>query len=93
MKKSSSASAAAAACEHMHDWFYGNQQGGYVSMGVINEKEVYGVPAGICYSFPCNIVNGEWRIVEGLEINKFSREKMDKNVKELLAERKMALGF
>jgi malate/lactate dehydrogenase len=58
MKKSSAASAAAAACEAMHDWWFGNQQGGWVSMGVILTKETYGVPAGICYSFPCNVVNG-----------------------------------
>jgi len=60
MKKSSAASAAAAACEHMHDWWYGNQQGGWVSMGVILEEPAYGIEAGICYSMPCNVVNGEW---------------------------------
>lgn len=60
MKKSSAASAAAAACEHMHDWWFGNQQGGYVSMGVISEQEHYGIPAGVCYSFPCNVVDGKW---------------------------------
>ena len=93
MKKSSAASAAAAACEHMHDWWFGNQQGGWVSMGVIADKEHYGIPAGICYSFPCNVVDGEWKIVDGLDINDFSRGKMDANAKELLGERKMALGF
>ena len=93
MKKSSAASAAAAACEHMHDWWYGNQRGGYVSMGVISDKEHYGIPPGVCYSFPCNVVDGQWRIVEGLDINSFSRQRMDKNHKELLDERKMALGF
>jgi malate dehydrogenase len=60
MKKSSAASAAAAACEHMHDWWFGNQQGGYVSMGVIPETSHYGIDTGICYSYPCNVVNGEW---------------------------------
>lgn len=92
MKKSSAASAAAAACEHVHDWWYGNQEGGWVSMGVILEKETYGIPAGICYSMPCNIVNGKWEIVQGLHIDEFSRGKMDKNATELLGERKMALG-
>jgi len=43
MKKSSAASAAAAACEHMHDWWNGNQRGGWVSMGVIPEKSHYGI--------------------------------------------------
>jgi len=92
MKKSSAASAAAAACEHVHDWWYGNQEGGWVSMGVILEKETYGIAPGICYSMPVNIVDGKWEIVKGLSINEFSRGKMDKNEKELLEERKMALG-
>ena len=93
MGKSSAASAAAAACEHMHDWWFGNQKGGWVSMGVISEKEHYGIAPGICYSFPCNVVNGEWKVVEGLSINDFSRKKMDENKQELLEERQMALGF
>jgi len=79
MKKSSAASAAAAACEHMHDWWYGNQTGGYASMGVIPEESHYGIATGICYSYPCQIVKGEWKIVDGLEINDFSREKMIKS--------------
>jgi len=66
MKKSSAASAAAAACEHMHDWWFGNQMGGWVSMAVISEKEHYGIAPGVCYSFPCNVTDGEWTIVEGL---------------------------
>ena len=92
MKKSSAASAAAAACEHMHDWWNGNQKGGWVSMGVIPDESHYGIQTGICYSFPCQVVNGEWKIVDGLDINQFSREKMTKNEQELLEERKMALG-
>lgn len=93
MKKSSAASAAAAACDHMHDWWFGNQKGGIVSMGVITESSPYGINTGICYSYPCNVVDGEWKIVEGLAINDFSRDKIKKNEKELLDERKMALGF
>ena len=53
-------------------------------MGVILEKETYGVPAGLCFSFPCNVVNGECKIVERLTINEFSRAKIDENIKELL---------
>lgn len=56
-------------------------------MAVISVKEHYGIPAGICYSFPCNVVDGQWQIVDGLHINEFSRKKMDANVKELLSER------
>lgn len=92
MKKSSAASAAAAACDAMHDWWYGNQMGGIVSMGVIPEKSFYGVQTGLCFSFPCQVIDGEWKIVEGLEINQFSKDKIKKNEKELLEERKMALG-
>ena len=69
---SSSASSAAAVCEHMHDWWYGNLEGGWVSMGVILEKEMYGVPSDICFSMPCNVQDGKWRIVEDLQIDKFS---------------------
>jgi len=93
MKKSSAASAAAAACEHCHDWWYGNQMGGIVSMGVIPTESHYGIDSGICYSYPCNVdSNGDWKIIDGLEINGFSQERMKKNEKELLDERKMALG-
>ena len=93
MKKSSAASAAAAACEHVHDWWFGNQKGGIVSMGVIPSEPHYGIDTGICYSYPCNVDhNGEWKIVDGLEINQFSADRMKKNEKELQDERKMALG-
>ena len=69
--KSSAASAAAAACEHMHDWWFGNQRGGLVSMGVIVEKATsYGVDTDLCYSYPVNIdKNGEWTIVDNLKLN------------------------
>lgn len=92
MKKSSAASAAAAACEHMHDWWVGNSQGGWVSMGVIPSESHYGIDTDICFSYPCNCVNGEWQIVDGLDINDFSKDKMKKNEAELISERKMALG-
>jgi malate dehydrogenase len=90
--KSSAASAANAACDHVHDWFYGTRPGCHVSMGVMSDGNKYGAPEGIVYSFPCQIVNGEWKIVEGIPINDFSRALMDKTGKELLDERKMALN-
>jgi malate/lactate dehydrogenase len=83
MDKSSAASAAAAACDHMHDWWFGNQLGGWVSMGVIVEGGKYGVDGDLCFSYPCNVRNGEWEIVEGLEINEFSRSKIEASMKEL----------
>lgn len=95
MGKSSAASAANAACDHVHDLWYGTtEEKGYASMGVISDGNTYGVPEGIMYSFPCMIApGGKWAVVDGLKINDFSREKMDKTAKELLEERKMALGF
>ena len=94
MGKSSAASAANAACDHVHDWWYGTKPGQWVSMGVISDGNTYGAPAGIMYSFPVTIApGGKWTIVNGLSVNDFSRAKMDKTGKELLDERKMALGF
>lgn len=93
MKKSSAASAANAACDHMHDWYNGSVSGRWVSMAVTSDGNQYGVPEGIMYSFPCEVENGKWKIVNGLSIDQFSRDKMDKTAKELLEERKMALGF
>ena len=93
MNKSSCASAAAAICEHMHDWWFGNQLGGWVSMGVIVEGGKYGIDEDLCFGYPCNVdANGEWQIVEGLEINDFQREKINATMNELIEERKMALG-
>lgn len=94
MGKSSAASAANAACDHVHDWWYGTKPGQYVSMGVISDGNKYGAPEGINFSFPLEILpGGQWRIVDGYQINEFSRDKLDKTGKELLEERKMALGF
>ena len=91
MGKSSAASAAASICEHMHDWWFGNQMGGIVSMGVIKEGGAYGVDGDLCFSYPCNVKDGEWQIVEGLEINEFSQAKIKATEAELLEERQMAL--
>ena len=94
MGKSSAASAANAACDHIHDLWYGTKPGRYASMGVISDGNSYGVPEGIMYSFPTEIApGGKWKIVDGLKINDFSKDRMEKTAKELLEERKMALGF
>lgn len=61
--KSSSFSAANAACDHVHDWWFGTQDGKVVSMAVISDGNTYGVPEGLMYSFPLLIdSNGEWSI-------------------------------
>jgi len=55
MGKSSAASAASAACDHVHDWWFGTKPGVAVSMGVISDNNAYGVPEGINFSFPVEI--------------------------------------
>ena len=85
---SSAASAANAALDHMRDWVRGSKQGDYVSMAVHSDGE-YGVRAGLYYSFPCVCSGGEYQIVEGLECNDFSREKMLATEQELAEERKV----
>jgi len=93
MGKSSAVSAANAACDHVHDWWNGTKPGTWVNMGVIADDNTYGIPAGINYSYPLEIeAGGKWKIVNGLAINDFSRALMDKTAKELVDERKMALG-
>jgi malate dehydrogenase len=82
---SSAASAANAAIDHMHDWWLGSK-GEWVTMGVVSDGS-YGIPAGVIYGFPCTTENGEYKIVQGLEIDPFSREKMNATLKELEEER------
>jgi len=91
-KLSSAMSAAKAICDHMKNWWLGTPEGEFVSMGVISDG-AYGIPSGITYSYPLTIKNGVWKIVEGLQINNFSREKMDLSAKELTEERDVALSF
>ena len=93
MKKSSAASAANAACDHMHDWWVGTKPGEFVSMGVISDGNSYGVASGINYSFPVTCKNGEWAIVDKIPRCEFSQKKMKVTEEELLEERKMALNI
>jgi malate dehydrogenase len=80
---SSAASAANAAIDHVHDWVNGTE---WTSSSVVSDGS-YGVPAGLISSFPCRAVNGEWEIIQGVEINEFSRGKIDASVAELGEER------
>lgn len=90
---SSAASAANATIEHLRDWVHGTS-GQWVSMAVPSNGE-YGVPEGLISSFPCTADGGEHRIVEGLEIDAFSRARIDASVRELAEEREAtrALGL
>ncbi len=83
---SSAASAANAAINHMRDWALGTPEGDWTSMGVYSDGS-YGIDAGLIYSFPCVCKDGDWQIVQGLEISEFSREKMKATEKELAEER------
>ncbi|WP_449279690.1 malate dehydrogenase [Leucobacter sp. GX0328] len=84
---SSVASAANAAIEHMRDWVRGTgEAGGRTSAAVVSRGE-YGVPEGLISSFPVRSEGGEWRIVEGLPVDGFSRARIDASVAELVAER------
>ncbi len=83
---SSAASAASAAIDHMASWFFGTDEGEIVSMGVCSNGE-YGVPEGLIFSYPVTITNGKWSIVEGIDINEFSRAKIDATAQELSEER------
>jgi len=84
--QSSAASAANATVEHMRDWVLGTPVGEWVSMSVPSDGS-YGVPEGIISSFPCTVSGGEYEIVQGLEINDFSRARIDASVAELVDER------
>jgi malate dehydrogenase len=83
---SSAASAASAAVDHIHDWTLGTPDGDWVSMAIPSDGS-YGVPEGIISSFPCVCENGEYSIVQGLEIDDYSRAKIDASAAELVSER------
>jgi malate dehydrogenase len=89
---SSAASAANAAIEHMRDWTSGTPDGDWVSMGVPSDGS-YGVPEGLMSSFPCVTRDGKWEIVQGLEIDDYSRSKIDASVAELENERQAVIDL
>ncbi|WP_101953102.1 malate dehydrogenase [Mycobacterium sp. 3519A] len=84
---SSAASAASATTDAARDWLLGSAEGDWVSMAVISDGS-YGVPEGLISSFPVTTKDGNWSIVQGLEIDEFSRGRIDKSTAELADERK-----
>jgi malate dehydrogenase len=82
---SSAASAASAAIDHVHEWVNGTGDR-WTSAAIVSDGS-YGVPAGLISSFPVRAVDGEWRIVDGLTIDDFSRQRIDASVAELVEER------
>jgi len=91
-KLSSAASAAQAIVDHMRDWVKGTGEGRFVSMGVVSDGS-YGIPEGLMYSFPVTTCRGSYTIVQGLDIDPFSRAKMDASADELLKEKEEAFAF
>ncbi|KAF6207528.1 hypothetical protein GE061_015974 [Apolygus lucorum] len=91
-KMSSAMSAAKAAADHMKDIWNGTAPGTYTSMAVLSDGS-YGVPADLMFSFPVTIANREWKIVQGLPIDDFSRAKLDITAKELLEEKEDAVAL
>ncbi|MDA7884825.1 malate dehydrogenase [Mariniblastus sp.] len=83
---SSAASAANAAIDHIRTWEAGTNEGDWVSMAIPSDGS-YGIDEGLIYSFPCTCSDGQYKIVQGLEIDEFSREKMDATLAELKEER------
>jgi malate dehydrogenase len=87
---SSAASAANAAIDHVHDWVRGTPDGRWVSMAVPSDGS-YGIEEGLISGFPVTCSNGEWKVVEGLDVPDFSRERIDRTVAELKEERDAVL--
>ncbi|MGI5129434.1 malate dehydrogenase [Pseudonocardia sp. CA-107938] len=89
---SSAASAANAAIDHVYDWVNGTPEGDWTSVALPSDGS-YGVPEGIISSFPVTSKDGKWEIVQGLEIDDFSRSKIDASVAELQEEREAVKGL
>jgi len=83
---SSAASAASAAIDHMHTWVHGTTEGDWASMAIPSDGS-YGIKPGVIYGYPVTVKNGAYSIVQGLDIDAFSRERMDATDKELREER------
>lgn len=89
---SSAASAANAAIDHVHTWVNGTPEGDWTSAGVVSDGS-YGVPEGIISSFPVTAKDGRFEIVQGLDVDEFSRERIDASVNELVEERDAVRGL
>jgi malate dehydrogenase len=89
---SSAASAASAAIDHVHDWVLGTPDADWTSAAVVSDGS-YGVPEGLISSFPVTSTNGKYEIVQGLDIDAFSRERIDASVAELIEERDAVAGL
>lgn len=92
-KSSSALSAAKAVRDHVKTWLYGTADGEWVSMGVIAEKNTYGIDKDLCFSYPVKCKDLNWEIIPDLKWDEFSEKKIKITEKELQEERKEALGI
>jgi len=90
---SSAASAANATLDHVRSWLLGTAPGEWVSMAVCSDNSGYDVPENLVFSFPCTCSNGNWRIVPGIQLDKFSQEKVEATAAELVKERETAFSL
>merc|ERR1712117_2079 len=90
-KLSSAMSAARAASDHMKSWFSSTPANDWVSMGVFSDGS-YDAPVGVMFSFPINIKDGKWSIVQGLQLSEFAKGKLQLTGKELCEEREEAMA-
>lgn len=85
-------SATKAIIDHLRDWFKGSDR--TVSMGVVMGENLYGIPAGLCFSLPTVCVgNGEYKVIGDMELNEYQRRRIDESREELLKERGMVQKF
>ena len=89
---SSAASAASATIDAARDWLHGTPEGDWVSMAVVSDGS-YGIPEGLVYSYPVTTSGGDWQLVQGLDIDDFSRGRMDATAAELVEERDAVRGL
>jgi len=85
--KSSAASAAKAAVDHVREWLLGTPEGTWSSMGVVTDGNTYGIPEDLIFSFPCICKDGEWKIVDGLKHGEYSQDKINTTKEELVTEK------
>jgi len=89
---SSAASAANAAVDHVFSWVNGTEEGDWTSAAIVSDGS-YGVPEGLVSSFPVTSSGGDWEIVQGLDVDDFSRTRIDASVAELVEERDAVQGL
>lgn len=84
-------SGARAIAEHLHDWYFGTEEGDWTCMGIISDGS-YGVPEGLVFSMPVTTKNFDYKIIEGLELKDFSKEQLRIAIDELVEERDECLN-